>query len=151
MVSQSPINLAAISNEEGIQKVLNGFTVGWNMHDAKIFSQIFTDDADFTNVMGMTRHGRLAIEEIHEPGFKGIWGSSALTITKLKIRFIKPDVAAVDAWWELIGSKKQDGSDAPTRNGLLNFVVTKENDNWFISVMHNMDLPGSSPQSCVAS
>lgn len=151
MLSQSPINLAAISDEEGIQKVLNGFTGGWNMHDAKIFSQIFTEDADFTNVMGMTRHGRTGIEEIHASGFEGIWAFSTLTITRTKIRFIKPDVAAVDAWWELIGSKKQDGSDGPARNGLLNLVMTKEKDSWLISVMHNMDLPGSLPQSCVAS
>ena len=145
------INLAAISDEEGIQKVLNGFTDGGNMHDAKVFSKIFTEDADFTNVMGMTRYGRTAIEEIHAPGFKGIWAASTLTITESKIRFIKPDVAAVDAWWELTGSKKQDGSDGPTRNGLLNFIMTKEKDSWHISVMHNMDLPGSSAQSCTAS
>jgi hypothetical protein len=34
---------------------------------------------------------------------------------------------------------------------LLNLIMTKEKDGWLISVMHNMDLPGSSPQACVAS
>jgi uncharacterized protein (TIGR02246 family) len=142
--------LAGISNEVELQKVLNRFADGWNLHDAKIFSEIFTEDADFTNVMGMTRHGRTAIEEIHAPGFNGIWACSTLHITKAKIRFIKPDVAAVDAWWQLIGLKKPDGSDSPARNGLLNFVLTKEKDSWLILVMHNMDLPNSSFQSCVA-
>ena len=148
---QSATYPTALSHEEGIQQVLNGFTDGWNRHDAKTFSEIFTEDADFTNVMGMRRHGRTAIEEIHAPGFKGIWAFSTLTITEYKIRLIKPDVAAVDAWWELTGLKKQDGSDAAGRTGLLNFIMTKNKDSWFILVMHNMDLPGSSPQSCVAS
>ena len=151
MLSKSPTGLSALSSEEGIQTVLNGFTYGWNTHDAKIFSEIFSEDADFTNVRGMTRHGRTAIEELHADGFKGVWASSTLSITTTKIRFITPDVAAVDALWELIGSKQQDGSDGPTRNGLLNFIMTKKKDSWFIMVMHNMDLPGSSPQSCTAS
>lgn len=151
MASKASPGPAAISDEEGIQEVLSGFTGGWNSHDAKIFSEVFTDDADFTNVMGMYRYGRPAIAEIHAPGFEGIWASSTLTITKTKIRFIKPDVAAVDASWELTGLKKQDGSDSPDRHGLLNFIMTKENGSWLISVMHNMDLPGSTPQSCVAS
>jgi uncharacterized protein (TIGR02246 family) len=151
MLSELPTDPPAISDEEGIQGVLQGFTGGWNMHNAKIFSKVFTQDADFTNVLGMYRHGRTAIEEIHAPGFEGIWASSTLSITKSKIRFIKPDVAAVDAVWDLIGLKKQDGSDSPDRNGLLNFIMTKNNDGWLISVMHNMDLPGSTPQACVAS
>jgi uncharacterized protein (TIGR02246 family) len=128
---------------EGIQKLLDGFAHGWNVHDAKIFSEVFAEDADFTNVMGMSRQGRTAIIDIHDTLFKTIWASSTLTITKSKIRFIKPDVAAVDAWWNLNGLKKPDGSDGPFRKGLLNFIMTKDKSDWVITVMHNMDLPGS--------
>ena len=144
----SPTVSSAIFDEAGIQTLLNGFTGGWNMHNAKIFSGFFAEDADFTNVMGLTRHGRTAIEELHAPNFVGIWAASTLTITEKKTRFIKPDVAAVDARWQLSGLKKQDGSDSPVRYGLLSFIMTKEKDDWLVSVMHNMDLPGSPSQSC---
>src|SRR5437870_3478983 len=66
-----------------------------------------------------------------------------LKMTKTKIRFIKPDVAAVDAWWEMTGAKTREGKEIPLRQGLLNFVMTKEGGRWFITVMHNMDLPVS--------
>jgi uncharacterized protein (TIGR02246 family) len=133
---------------DNIQKILNDFSHGWNLHDGKIFSEVFSEDADFTNVMGISRSGRKAIGDLHDPLFKTIWATSILTITKSRTRFIKPDVAAVDAWWDLEGLKDNNGNDRPSRNGLLNFIMTKKDDKWKITVMHNMDLPGSVEQKC---
>lgn len=140
---------ASIPNEGTVQQVLYDFTEGWNRHDVKLFSAVFADDADFTNVQGISKSGRKAIEELHEPLFQTIWSQSILKITKSKIRFIKYDVAAVDAWWILDGLKTLDGKDQPQRNGLLSFVMVNENNSqWMIAVMHNMDLPGSQSQTC---
>jgi uncharacterized protein (TIGR02246 family) len=135
-------------DDQAIQRQLNEFVATWNSHEVRYFSQLFAEDADFTNVKGVSRHGRTAFEEFHAPFFKTIWAYSTLTITRKKVRFIKPDVAAVDAWWDLTGLKKPDGSDAPPRNGLLMFIMTKHNQEWIITVMHNMDLPGSVSQNC---
>ena len=127
-------------DEERIKKVLTDFTDAWNKHDAKAFSNVFSVDADFTNVVGKAASGRSEIEKFHAPGFATKWKDSNQKITQSKIRFIKPDVAAVDAWWELTGIKGSEGQDMPPRKGLLNFVMTKHGDNWLITVMHNMDL-----------
>lgn len=130
-------------DEEGIRKVLTDFIEAWNKHDAKAFSMVFAEDADFTNVRGTGAHGRTEVEKFHAPLFATRFKDTNQKMTKNKIRFIKPDVAAVDAWWEMIGAKGPEGQDAPLRKGLLNFVMTKEGDKWFITVMHNMDLPAS--------
>ena len=98
-----------IKDEESIRKVLTDFADAWNKHDAKAFSMLFTEDADFTNVAGNSKRGRSEIEKHHEPGFKNKWKDSYQKITQSKIRFIKPDVAAVDAWWELTGIKVPKG------------------------------------------
>ena len=81
------------------------------------------------------------IEKFHAPGFATRWKDSYQKITQSKIRFIKPDVAAVDAWWEMTGIKGPDGQDMPQRKGLLNFIMTRKSETWLITVMHNMDLP----------
>ena len=44
-------------DEELIKKVLTDFTDAWNKHDAKAFSNVFTEDADFTNVAGRGASG----------------------------------------------------------------------------------------------
>lgn len=130
-------------DEMGIQNVLADQVEAWNRHDAKAFSMAFAEDADFTNVIGMSAHGRAEIEKFHAPMFATIFKDSNLKMTNTKIRFIKPDVAAVDAWWEMTGAKTREGKEIPLRKGLLNFVMTKQGGRWFIIVMHNMDLPVS--------
>jgi uncharacterized protein (TIGR02246 family) len=127
--------------EMAIKKVLADQVEAWNRHDAKAFSMVFAEDADFTNVVGASAHGRAEVDKFHAPIFATIFKDTNLKITQTKIRFIKPDVAAVDAWWEMTGAKTREGKAIPLRKGLLNFVMTKESGRWFITVMHNMDLP----------
>src|SRR5690349_14085931 len=124
------------SDEEAILEVLNQFIKGWNLHDAFLFAEVFDDDADFTNVLGVSRTGKEAFINLHEPLFKTIWAYSTQSILEHKIRFIKPDVAAVDARWMLEGLKDKDGADRSPRNGLLNFIMTKKENRWKITVMH---------------
>ncbi|MEO5782501.1 MAG: SgcJ/EcaC family oxidoreductase [Ginsengibacter sp.] len=134
---------ARAKDEERIKKVLTDFTDAWNKHDAKAFSNFFSEDADFTNVVGKGSTGRNEIEKFHAPAFSTRWKDSYQKITQSKIRFIKPDIAAVDAWWEMTGIKGPEGQDMPQRKGLLNFIMTKNSETWLITVMHNMDLPTS--------
>lgn len=130
----------AAKDEDRIKKVLADFSDAWNKHDAKAFSNVFSVDADFTNVVGKSASGRNEIEKFHAPGFATKWKDSHQKITQSKIRFIKPDVAAVDAWWELTGIKGSEGQELPPRKGLLNLIMTKDGNDWLITVMHNMDL-----------
>ena len=140
--------LDSTSDEHLINEVVDEFARGWNLHDVEIFCNVFADDADFTNVKGVRKSGRQAIAELHEPLFKSIWSQSELSITKIISRFIKADVASVDAWWALERLKDPQGVDVPPRNGLLHFIMTRRAGKWSIEVMHNMDLPGSVAQKC---
>ena len=115
--------------------------------DAHAFSMVFHKDADFTNVWGKSAHGRKAIEEFHRPLLEGdgagpipSFKHAGLKVLDTKIRFLRPDVACVDATWTQTGAV-QNGKDMGARKGLLMLVATKEGDGWGIAVMHNMDLP----------
>ncbi len=132
---------ARAEDEVRIKEVLANFIEAWNKHDAKAFSMVFAEDTDFTNVRRVSAHGRADVEKFHAPLFATRFKDTNQKMTKTRIRFIKPDVAAVDAWWEVTGAKGPEGQEIPLRKGLLNFVMTKEGGKWFITVMHNMDLP----------
>jgi uncharacterized protein (TIGR02246 family) len=108
---------------------------------------VFHEDADFTNVWGMTAHGRKAIEEFHRPLLEGdgagpipSFKHAQLKVLDTRIRFLRPDVASVDATWTQTGAV-QNGRDMGVRKGLLMLIATKQGDDWGIAVMHNMDLP----------
>jgi len=132
---------AEATDETSIRDVLAAFVEAWNKHDAEAFSMVFAEDADFTNVRGVGAHGRSEVAKFHVPMFATAFKESQQKIVDSRIRFIRPDVAAVDAWWELTGARTRDGQEIPLRKGLLNFVMTKKDGHWLITVMHNMDLP----------
>ena len=79
---------ASAKDEVGIDKVLAEFIEAWNKHDAKAFSMVFAEDADFTNVRGVGASGRTEIEKFHAPMFATRFKDSHQKITKTKIRFI---------------------------------------------------------------
>lgn len=129
------------AEKKEIEKTLNAFMAAWNVHDAKAFAAQFAEDADFTNVRGAGAHGRAAVEAFHAPLFATRFKDTHQTLLRHTVRFIKPDVAAVDAWWDMTGAKDPEGKEIPKRQGLLNFILTKTAGAWLITVMHNMDLP----------
>ena len=52
---------------------------------------------------------------------------------------IKPDVAAVDAEWELVGSKAGDGSENPVRKGIFTWVMVKQDGQWMFADFHESE------------
>ena len=127
-------------DQKAIRGLMDHFMDAWNRHDAHAFAMVFAEDADFTNVRGVCATGRFKIEEFHAPMFATIFRNSHQTFTDVKIRFVCADVAAVDVRWEMTGVLDMQGSAVPNRQGLLNFVMTKNADHWHIIVMHNQDL-----------
>ncbi|HZT21070.1 MAG TPA: SgcJ/EcaC family oxidoreductase [Dongiaceae bacterium] len=124
-----------------IREIVEDLVAAWNRHDAVGFSRRFAPDADFTNVFGMALKGREAIERAHAAIFATIFKDSRLSAQETEIRFVRPDVAAVDVRWTMTGARDLDGEDWPDRRGLLNLLATQEGGAWSIAVSHNMDLP----------
>ena len=102
-------------DEAQVRNGLKHSAEAWNRHDAAAFAMAFAEDADFTNVRGMSAHGRAEIAKFHAPIFATMFKDSFLKIDNIKVRFIKPDVAAVDGWWEMTGATDQDGKEIPRR------------------------------------
>ena len=119
-------------------RVLNA----WNAHDPRAFALTFTPDADFTNVLGATAHGRADIESFHVPVFATIFKASHLTGAIRSIRFLTAELAAVDVDWQMTGAQSPNGSPAGLRKGLLDWITQRQSDgSWLIAIMHNTNLP----------
>jgi len=101
----------------------------------------FAEDADFTNMRGIHRHGRTEIEAWFANLFKGNLKSSDRTDIVRSIRFFTPQTATVDADTVITGTKTADGSEGPPRKGLMIATLTKQNGRWLISVFHEEEFP----------
>lgn len=127
--------------EQGIWDAIEKFKAAWNIHDAAVLAGVFANNADFTNVFGQQFHGRAAIEGQHTSIFTSLFNASSISILKTYIRFLNETLAAVDVTWNMSGAKDFMGNPWPDRKGLMSLVMQKQYEEWFILVMHNMDLP----------
>lgn len=123
-----------------IEARVAALAAAWNRHDAAAFAEGFAEDVDFTNVFGLLTQGRAAITASHAAIFKGMFSNSTLTIAETRIRFIRDDVAAIDARWEMTGARDPQGNPWPKRHGLMSMIATQANGAWWFSVFHNQDL-----------
>jgi uncharacterized protein (TIGR02246 family) len=138
---------ASDNDEKAVRGLVAAFSHAFARRDAHAFSMVFHHGADFTNVWGITAHGRQAIEEFHRPLLEGdgdgaipSFKNAEFKILETRIRFLRPDVASVDATWTQTGAV-QHGRSLGLRKGLLMLIATKEPEGWGIAGMHNMDLP----------
>jgi uncharacterized protein (TIGR02246 family) len=130
-----------IDLEEALIRQLVFDAIGaWNRHDAAAFARVYADDADLTNVIGTTLHGRKAISDHHAQLFETIFKKSRLEPGEIKVRFLSASIAVMDVRWEMTGALDWDGKEIPIRKGLLTWIVMWQRGAWLVKVMHNQEL-----------
>ena len=129
------------ADSAAIQRVFTEFYQSFSRHDAHAASLTFAEDADFTNMRGVHRRGRMEIEDWLASLFKGALQNAGRTDTVRNIRYFTPELAAVDADTVITGTKAADGSLVPQRKGMMIVVMSKRNGRWLISDFHEAEFP----------
>ena len=144
---QDPASAGAQEKDRAaIGAAVQNYMDSWNKHDVHAVALTYTEDTDLINNFGALTHGRAQIEATFGPMLAGVYSETHQTGSVKRIRFLKPDVAAVDLDWEMTGAKNQDGSVRPTRKGLHSLIMTKQSDGvWLIAVMHIHEYTSTPP------
>ena len=114
------------------------FEKAWNTHDMRFLDAIVTDDIDWVNVDGGRGRGREAIVGGHArvhgtPKFK----DSKLTIRRVEVAALRPDVAVVHVYWGMQGDRDNDGTARPPRDGVFTWLTVNDGKSWRIRASHN--------------
>ena len=129
-----------------ITQAVQNYMDMWNKHDVHAVAMTYTEDCDFVNTFGSLTHGRAGMEATFRPFMTGVYSETHQTGQVRSIRFLKPDVAAVDLDWQMTGAKNQDGTMRPTRKGIHSLIMTKQSDgSWLIAVMHVHEFTNTPP------
>jgi uncharacterized protein (TIGR02246 family) len=126
--------------EGAAKSVAMGLVDDWNKHDMKSFAQLFTEDADFVNVIGLWWHGRPEIQKEHEALHATRMKNSYLIATETAARVLSQDVVIIHVRWQLTGDTGIHGVVLPTRQGILSFVTVRTKDKWLIASAQNTDI-----------
>jgi len=124
-------------DEDAIKKIIEEMTDGFNKHDGKAASVMYSEDARLTTVRGEVMKGRAAIEQ----GLSAIFASRVRHATQktldYNITFITPEVAIAYVTNELSGLVGPTGQDLPSHQELSLRVFVKQGNYWMVRAFHN--------------
>lgn len=133
----STSNQGTREDEEAIRKVIVEMTEGFNKHDARASTRMYTPDADLITVRGERFRGTTEFEK----GLASIFATRAREAThrtlNVSVRFIRPDVALAHVTNELSGLIAPDGARPPPHQELSLRVFVKDGNDWRVAAFHN--------------
>jgi len=135
------------ADEIAIRKIIQDEVAAWNRGDAAAYSRHFATDGTFTNIRGQFFIGYEAFLRQHEVIFQGIFKNTILQQDIVSLKFIGPDVAAVETLTSVSGTPQTAPGTATDSKGRLRTrllqVVARRGGEWKIVVYHNVDVkPG---------
>lgn len=127
--------------------VAQAFVEAWADRDARAIADLFVEDADFVNVVGLWWRSRDRIERAHAYGFERIFGASTMRLRGVRTRLlgVHDDVAVVHAEWRITDQTGPAGQQVGERSGIFVFVLQREDDGrWRAVAAQNTDrVPGA--------
>jgi uncharacterized protein (TIGR02246 family) len=126
-----------MDDEHAIRQVIAEMTDGFNRHDARASTRMYTPDADLITVRGERFRGTQEFEK----GLAQIFATRAREAThrtlNVSVRFVRPDVALAHVTNELSGLIAPDGQRPPPHQELSLRVFVKEGGQWRVAAFHN--------------
>ena len=127
----------ANDDEGAVRNVLAEYEVSWNGHDAAAFGRLFTKDCDYVNIDGVHWNGVQEIVQRHTELFRKRFKTAVRKLTGVEVRFSTPDVALVDATWDVTGSGRPTGKAVPVLKEITTMTMAKTDGKWLITSFQN--------------
>jgi len=124
-------------DEQAIRDIILQMTEGFNKHDAKAATQMYTSNADFVNVRGDKYTGAEEIQQKLAAILSTRAKEATLKTLNTTIRFVNPELAIAHVSNELSGLVDSAGLKLPSHQELSIRVFIKEKGNWRVTAFHN--------------
>ncbi len=119
---------------------VNAFVAAWMARNGKALADLFVEDADFVNVVGIWWEDRAAIERAHQYALDSFFSETRLIPGRVKTRALGPDHLLVHLRARLVGQKTPDGNRAGDRTTILSFVLERRAEGWRALSAQNTDI-----------
>lgn len=131
------------AEEPRLKKAVDDEEAAWNRGDVKALSAAFLDDATYADAFGTVSRGRAEVDQRLAEVLLA-WRGTTIALKVRRVRFVRPDVALVEADAELTGWKKlppgfRADADGPLRTRLLQ-VFLKGESGWRVSASYEVDV-----------
>jgi uncharacterized protein (TIGR02246 family) len=132
----------------GVRDLARDLVDAYNDKDAEAFGSLFTDDAQFVNVLGDRRRGRVEIAESHRHAFTTVLAGTSLSAEGLDVEALGNDLEVGVLEWRRDRAADAPPVGAPAGTGVFTLVARRDGDRWRLAAASNVPVtqpPGAPP------
>lgn len=118
-------------DEATINSLNKKFAVAWNKGDGAAMGATYTEDGCLIDPFGTEARGRTAATALLTQTVSTTLKGSTTSFETNYIRFLKPDVAFVDATQTITGAKSPEGEPLPEMKFHLVLSIIKKDGQWW--------------------
>jgi len=119
-------------DEAAVRALGDNFAKAFLQKNAELRASIFAEDGTFVTPQGDFLQGHVAMVKDFGPEAEAVNGSTQAAFSNYRVRFIKPDVAVVDALLTLRNVNGPDGTIIPVIPVNFLYVAVRHADRWQI-------------------
>jgi uncharacterized protein (TIGR02246 family) len=126
---------ARAADEQPIKDRLQEFQSAWNKDETTAMAAVWAEDGTLINPVGIFAQGRDAIVKVFVQEHAGVFKASKYETREVKIQWVTPDVAIVDATANISGVRGPDGAAAPDYLHHVTWVFVKKDSKWMAAAV----------------
>ncbi len=126
-------SVSAAQDEKSVRALGDNFANAFVQKNAELRASLFAEDGTFVTPQGDFLQGRVAmVKDFGPEAQQAVNGSTQAAFSNYRIRFIKPDVAVVDALLTVRNVNGPDGTIIPVIPIDFFYVAVRHADKWLI-------------------
>ena len=125
-------NAGEARDEAAIRALGDNFAKAFVEKNAELRASLFAEDGTFVTPVGNFLQGRVAMVKEFGPEAQAVNGTTQAAFSNYRVRFIKPDVAFVDALLTVHNVNGPDGTIIPVIPINFFYVAVRHGDRWLI-------------------
>jgi len=128
-----PASASQAQDEAAVRALGDTFAEAFVQKNAELRASIFAEDGTFVTPRGDFLQGRVAmVKDFGPEAQQAVNGTTQAAFTNYRVRFIKPDVAVVDALLTVHNASGPEGTIIPAIPVIFFYVAVRHADRWLI-------------------
>ena len=136
----------AAEDDRAIRKVLADYDTAWNTHNMKVLDQVFREDAEFINVVGMHWRGQADIIAAHAAYHATVFKNNGMKTDAIALRPLGADVAIAVVTQTQDAFTTPGGEFVKQHQNKPSYVFTKTGGEWRIAHGQNVRIDAEAAQ-----
>ena len=128
----SSASAAEARDEAAVRALGDAFAKAFIQKNAELRASLFVEDGTFVTPQGDFLQGRVAMVKDFGAEAQAVNGTTQAAFSNYRVRFLKPDVAVVDALLTLRNVNGPDGTIIPVIPVNFFYVAVRDADRWLI-------------------